>query len=295
MLKLDELAYGLAQHFNVIVGDPPRLEASQFPQWQLIATELSQVLQQLGLRVIGISGAQGTGKSTLAELLSVTLSEFGVKAVNVSLDDFYLTKQERQRLAVRVHPLLSTRGVPGTHDTTWLARTLDAFQFSRSEAATVSVPRFDKGLDDRAGKQTQSGDVLILEGWCVGATAQDEQKLKQPINALEAKEDPDGRYRRWVNSQLRQRYEPLWQQVDFWVQLRVPGMDEVRSWRAQQEMALPHARRMGEEVLRRFIDHYERLTRAQLESPARVPGLVVYLDAQHAVAGVDVLGTRKPE
>lgn len=290
MLTLGELADGLARHFNVGVSDSPHVESSQFAEWQFIAALLLPVVQRYKPRVIGISGAQGTGKSTLAGLLAETLHQSGINAVNVSLDDYYLTKQERQRLSQIVHPLLVTRGVPGTHDTAWLTRTLDAFQLGLPEAVTVTVPMFDKGLDDRAGTQTRSGDVLILEGWCVGAAAEDEQMLIDPVNALEAEEDPDGRFRRWVNAQLAQHYEPLWQQVDFWIQLRVPGMEEVRTWRAQQELALPQAQRMGEEALRRFIDHYERLTLAQLRTPARTPGLVVYLDAQHAVAGIDVLG-----
>ena len=290
MLKLDELADGLARHFNVAVSRELRVEPSQFADWQLIAAQLPPVVQRCKPRVIGISGAQGSGKSTLAGLLAQTLDESSVPVVNVSLDDYYLTKQERQRLSQDVHPLLATRGVPGTHDTAWLAHTLNAFHSDSPEAVSVTVPMFDKGLDDRVGTQTRSGDVLILEGWCVGASAEDEQMLTHPVNALEAEEDPDGRFRHWVNAQLAQHYEPLWQQVDFWIQLRVPGMAEVRTWRAQQELALPQARRMGKEALRRFIDHYERLTLAQLRTPARIPGLVVYLDAQHAVAGIDVSG-----
>ena len=67
--------------------------------------------------IIGINGSQGSGKSTLADYLCTMLNErYQLRCVSLSLDDFYLTKLERQQLASQVHPLLETRGVPGTHD-----------------------------------------------------------------------------------------------------------------------------------------------------------------------------------
>ena len=75
---------------------------------------------------LGINGAQGTGKSTLADYLRLALEiEYDWHVAVLSIDDFYLTKAERTQLAEDVHPLLVTRGVPGTHDIQMLADCLN--------------------------------------------------------------------------------------------------------------------------------------------------------------------------
>src|SRR6185437_8649015 len=69
-----------------------------------------------GPLVLGLCGAQGSGKSILARSLADRFASRGRRVAVLSLDDLYLTKAERSRLAQEVHPLLGTRGVPGTHD-----------------------------------------------------------------------------------------------------------------------------------------------------------------------------------
>ena len=234
-------------------------------------------------KVIGVSGSQGSGKSTLAKILVEHLQRSGAKAEAVSLDDFYLTQAERVTLAERVHPMLRTRGVPGTHDTDWLQRVLADVQ---AGAQWITLPQFDKARDDRSGQRHVACDVLVLEGWCLGVTAQDDQALTEPINDLEREADADGRWRRWVNTQIEARYTPLWTAVDFWLQLQPPGFAQVVQWRRQQESQLVEAMRMDEQRLRRFIEHYERLTRWQWACAGLEPGLHVALDADHGVAGI---------
>ena len=74
---------------------------------------------------MGLSGCQGSGKSTLVKAIAHVLEDVHhVNAVVLSLDDFYLTKAERELLARTVHPLFATRGVPGTHDLDLLRQTL---------------------------------------------------------------------------------------------------------------------------------------------------------------------------
>ena len=237
--------------------------------------------------VLGICGAQGSGKSTLVAALERELAGQGIAAAALSLDDLYLPRAARLALACKVHPLLATRGVPGTHDPALGLAVLDALE--RGDAARL--PRFDKGADDRlpadrwpaapAGTQ-----VLLFEGWCLGARPQDDAALASPVNALEAGEDPDGTWRAYANAQLTGCYQALWARIDRLVLLAAPGWDAVAGWREQQEAdlrATGAARAMDPAAVRRFIQHYERLTRWILdEMPARAD-LTVRLDPERRV------------
>ena len=139
--------------------------------------------------VVGISGAQGSGKTTLSAFLEAWLErEEGLSAATLSLDDCYLDNASRQALAAEVHPLLVTRGVPGTHDVELAASLLDALTASTGE---VRLPVFDKVRDDRAPEASWRRvrapvDVVLFEGWCVGARPQPAAALAAPINELEA-------------------------------------------------------------------------------------------------------------
>lgn len=237
--------------------------------------------------VVGLAGGQGAGKSTLARALQCALSMAGARAVAVSLDDFYLPRRQRHALARSVHPLLATRGVPGTHDTSLLEHVIAAL----GQAGRVVLPVFDKGQDDvlPAGRWNAIAapvDVLVLEGWCVGARAQPETELDAPVNELEAESDPDGIWRRYVNAALAGPYARLWDRLDVLIYLDVPDLDAVIRWRSEQEASLPAARRMDLPALERFVAHYERITRAmQRDLPGRA-SLVVRLDGHHRVAGL---------
>ena len=130
-------------------------------------------------QIIGINGCQGSGKSTLADYLCTVIAErLKVTTVSLSLDDFYLTKAERSYLGATVHPLLETRGVPGTHD---VQLAIDSIQSLAAGEKTV-ITRFDKSIDDRApanSLKTTEGKIglIVLEGWCLGAKPQSSDKL----------------------------------------------------------------------------------------------------------------------
>ena len=130
--------------------------------------------------IVGISGSQGSGKSTLAALLVVLLRELmGLRSINLSLDDFYHTHQHRQQLARTVHPLLATRGVPGTHDVELAVQTLKAL----GRGGEVAIPRFNKAIDDRAPmadwpRVLAPLDVVFLEGWCLCIPCEDDSALQ---------------------------------------------------------------------------------------------------------------------
>jgi D-glycerate 3-kinase len=242
-----------------------------------------------GPLVVGLCGAQGSGKSTLAAALRAQLEDHGVRTAALSLDDLYLTRAQRQALAVEVHPLLATRGVPGTHDVD-----LGCATFTQLAASgETALPSFDKGSDERRPREAWPrlqgpAQVILFEGWCVGAVPQDPAALAAPINALERDEDPAGIWRRFVNEALTSRYRRLFDTIDTLVLLRAPSFEVVFEWRREQEQKL--ARRlaaagtrgtavMDEVQLVRFIAHYERLTRHILaEMPGRA-GVQFDLDA----------------
>lgn len=235
--------------------------------------------------VVGICGPQGSGKSTLALFLEEILRlSCGLRAARLALDDLYLPLEQRQQLSERVHPLLRTRGVPGTHE---VALGIGLIRQLRGGADTVAMPRFDKALDTRVAPLIFHGpaDLVIFEGWCVGAEPQPETALAEPVNALEREEDGDGRWRRYVNAQLAGPYRDLFALLDRLVMLVPPDFECVYRWRALQEDKL-RARTgggMDEAALRRFIQHYERITQHMLgEMPARAD-CVLELDVRHTV------------
>jgi D-glycerate 3-kinase len=244
--------------------------------------------------VVGVSGCQGSGKSTLAALLVLLLKELlGLKAVNLSIDDFYLTHAERQQLGQSVHPLLATRGVPGTHDVALAVNTITSLR----STGPVAIPRFDKAVDDRAPRSIWPQvlapvDVIVLEGWCLSIGPQSEAELQQPINALEEGEDPDGAWRRYVNAILAEDYVPLYDLVDYLIMLKAPDFAQVFEWRQQQEDKLAakqgageSSRIMNQDQLRRFIQHYERITRHGLATLPERADVVFQLTPQQTIAG----------
>ncbi len=242
--------------------------------WKPLATRIARLPATRAPLVVGINGAQGSGKSTACKFLEVLLARRRVRAVTLSMDDLYLTRTERQTLAREVHPLFATRGVPGTHAVALGLSIIEDMLAGRA----LEMPRFDKAADDRAAEVTRiTGpvDVLLLEGWCVGARPQEAVALAAPINDLERNEDPDGTWRSLVNHWLTQDYARLFDQIDLLVMLKVEDFDAVRRNRALQEEKLrashPHASEtMDDAALERFCAHYERLTRHMLaEMPAR--------------------------
>ncbi len=241
---------------------------------------------------LGINGAQGTGKSTLAAFLQFALeSNTGWCVAVLSIDDFYLTKPERKALGKRIHPLLETRGVPGTHDMQMLAACIDRLRNLNAETS-LSLPRFDKARDDRASPDSWpviSGpvDLIILEGWCIGSKPQQGDALLQPVNSLERDEDPSGEWRRYVNEQLKGSYADLFAQLDALIFLRAPDMGAVHRWRLEQEEKLSAATPadagsvMDSEQVARFMQHYERLTKENLAALPEFADVVLELNYDH--------------
>lgn len=267
-----------------------------------VADFMARRRNELGRPVVaGLCGSQGSGKSTMVDFLKVLLQARGLTVAVLSLDDLYLTLAERKRLAAEVHPLLRTRGVPGTHDTALGMALLDAL---RQGPAEVSLPRFDKAEDDRAAPSTWPRvaapvDIVLFEGWCVGAVAQPDEALAEPVNALERDEDPDGTWRRYVNERLKTDYAALFGRMDILALLQAPGFDVVYGWRSLQEKKLADAvakqgkagrKVMSPDEIARFLMFYQRLTEYILrEMPARAD-ILMPMDKNHLILKVEFRG-----
>lgn len=250
--------------------------------YRQLAALLVDAWYENGCRRVGLPGGQGAGKTTLGRLLEQAGELSGLRIRVLSLDDFYLTRAERLALAEAVHPLLATRGPPGTHD---VDRCRDAL-VALAGPGDVRVPVFDKGRDDRSGERPVAGgvDVAVLEGWCVGARPVRPEALDKPVNSLEREEDEAGRWRRHANDALAGAYAGLWGELESLAYLKVPDMAAVRRWRLEQEAQLPPARRMSEAALGRFVQHYERVTLSMMGDLPYRADVVVDLDRHHAVS-----------
>lgn len=267
--------------------------AAELPRIYLpLAAWLNQQRPAEGPLLVGLNGSQGSGKTTLCNLLKWLLeAAFDCHTCIISIDDLYLSKAARQKLAKDIHPLLATRGVPGTHDIPLGLELLK--QLKQAEpGSTIEIPRFSKATDDRLPKNNWDQvstpiDLILFEGWCVGATPQSEEELIQPLNSLEKKEDADGSWRRYVNNQLIGPYRELFDLIDRQLMLKIPDWDMVYHWRKRQEQQLAAKQSgagvMGEVALQRFIMHYERLTKHQLQNLPAHSDLVLCLDMQQRV------------
>jgi len=242
--------------------------------------------------VVGVNGAQGTGKSTMSKVLALALEqEHQLKCAIISIDDIYLTREERAQLATDVHPLFQTRGVPGTHD---VAMGVDLIK-QLKDRKTPPIPVFNKASDDRAPEEqwvtlAQPADIILFEGWCVGAIAQPDTALKEPCNSLEKSEDTDASWRNFANKQLEHSYPQLFDLIDRLVMLKAPDFECVYQWRKTQEEKLRITHQgdaiMDDKQISRFIMHYERLTRWLFQEMPERADCVLELSPDHNISQV---------
>lgn len=268
------------------------------PSYLAIADWLLARCEAAGQPLIaGICGAQGSGKSTMSLALAAALDRAaGLKVANLSLDDFYVSRRIRAELAHDIHPLFASRGVPGTHDIGLAMDVIDRLR-TASDGSTVKLPHFDKAIDDIVAASEWpifmgKPDLILLEGWCVGARPQADAALSDPVNRLEREEDVDKLWRSAVNARLADDYQALFAELDLLIMIAAPSFDAVFAWRREQEHKL--AARvaatgnagnaiMDDAAIARFIAHYERLTRHILsEMPDRADG-VLALDSERSV------------
>ncbi|WP_281556321.1 kinase [Thalassomonas sp. RHCl1] len=234
---------------------------------------------------VGINGCQGSGKSTLCDYMTrVLINEHQLNTISCSLDDFYLDQLQRQQLAKSVHPLLASRGVPGTHDMLLLSDTLK--KLANADTG-FSLAKFDKASDNPVPHRlwptvSAKTDIVLFEGWCWGTPPQQENELWFPVNRLEQEQDRQGIWRKFVNHQLAQFYQPLYRYMDLWLMLKAPSFDCVYRWRLEQEQKLRQKLAdasgsnniMTDTEIANFVQHFQRLSQHSLNT---LPGKVDHL------------------
>lgn len=248
---------------------------------------------------VGINGCQGSGKSTLTDFLAEYLiAEYQLNVVVMSLDDFYLTRDKRNQLANDVHPLLATRGVPGTHDVVALEHVITQL---KEKKTGFSIPRFNKATDNPFPEEQwiaieKPVDIILLEGWCWGVKPQTAEQLNSAINELELQHDADGVWRNYVNDQLQNAYVPLYEKMDFWLALQAPSFDCVYKWRLEQEqklqvknVGLANSKIMTPEEILNFTQYFQRLSVQSCNTISQSADTIFYLDASRQITDAPLM------
>ena len=247
--------------------------------------------------IIGLAGGQGTGKTTITSILSLILKKyFKLNVFKISIDDFYKTRSEREKLSKKKHPLLMIRGVPGTHDYRII---YDFFKkIKNKKFISLRLPKFDKSKDDRCHKKlwykiNSRPDVIILEGWCVGAKPQKNSQIVKPINSLEKTKDPDLVWRKYVNAELKTHYKNLFKKLNAIIYLRANNFRVLQKWRIKQEKILflksknkKNLRIMSRGDIINFMQTYQRITQNMFKDAPKYASIVIKLNSNHQINSI---------
>ena len=247
--------------------------------------------------ILGLSGGQGSGKTTISSIISIILNKyFKLNVFKISIDDFYKTRKKRLELSKKVHPLLMVRGVPGTHDINVM---LDFFKRTKEKKfKSIKLPRFNKATDDRYNKKLwysvkRRPDVIIFEGWCVGAKAEQNYTLKTPINSLEKLKDQKLIWRRFVNKQLKSKYKKLYDQLNCLLFIKAKNFSLLRQWRIKQEKKLSLKSKrsnklkiMSDKEIINFMQTYQRVTQNMFKSVPKYASIILNLNSNHQIKSV---------
>ena len=196
-------------------------------------------------------------------------------------------------MSLIVSPLFLTRGVPGTHDTKLLLECIKKLK-SKNFKQTL-LPKFDKSIDDRVSKKkwqkvVKKPDIIIFEGWCVGATPQKNKDLIVPVNALEKEIDKKKIWRKKVNQELKNKYKKIFKMINTIIFLKVPSFKYVYKWRLLQEKKLrllsKGNKTMADNQIKNFIMYYERLTKEMLRVLSKKAKFVVTIDNKHRLKSI---------
>jgi len=244
---------------------------------------------------LGFSGAQGSGKTTVTGIFKIILKKFFKRKIYVcSIDDFYKTLKDRNKMSYTIHPLFKTRGVPGTHDINLIKK---FFSFvKKKNFKKFKLPKFDKSIDDRAKKKywpsiKERPEIVILEGWCVGAKPQSGSLIKKPINILEKYEDKDLIWRGYVNKKLKNEYRKLFAMIDHFIFMKIPSFKMVFKWRLLQEKKLKKKFYLNKKIMsynkiKRFIMFYQRITLQMMKDLSKSASVIMLFKKNHDIKKV---------
>ncbi len=273
------------------MSEPFRDKLGQLKKFYLPISKMikEDYLKTKKTKVIGLTGGQGTGKSTISNILKIILKEaYKLETVIFSIDDFYKTLRERKKMSKEINTLFLTRGVPGTHDTQMLFQCIKKLKNGKFKKLTI--PKFDKSIDDRLSKKKwlkvqKKPNIVIFEGWCVGVTPQKNKDLNFPINKLEKEKDNKKIWRHKVNSELKKNYKKIFNLIDELIFLKVPSFKHVYKWRLLQERKLritgKGKKTMTDKQIGNFIMYYERLTKHMLKTLPKKADTVISIDEKH--------------
>ncbi len=278
-----------------VMSEPFRDKLGQLNKFYLpISKMISKSCLKKKTKVIGLTGGQGTGKSTISKILKIILKEaYNIETVIFSIDDFYKTLHERQRMSKKISSLFLTRGAPGTHDTKMLFQCIK--NLKNNKFKKFIIPKFDKSIDDRLSKSKwlkvkKKPDIVIFEGWCVGVSAQKNNDLKLPVNKLEKQRDKKKIWRKKVNLELKKNYRKIFNLIDKLIFLKVPSFKYVLKWRLLQEKKLRVTSRgnktMTDKQIENFIMYYERLTKHMLKTLSKKADTVINIDKKHRLKSI---------
>ena len=247
--------------------------------------------------IIGLAGGQGTGKTTITSIITIILKKyFKLDVFKISIDDFYKTIKQRTLLSKNKHPLLMTRGVPGTHDIDIMLNFFKRIKVKNFKI--LKLPKFNKGVDDRCKqslwyKIQSKPDIVILEGWCVGARSQNSKELKKPVNSLEKIHDQNFKWRQYVNYQLKTKYKKLFNQLDYILFLKAKNFSLLRRWRLKQEKKLwlksknkKNLKIMNKSEVKNFMDTYQRITQQMFKDMPKYSSIVMNLNNSHQIKNI---------
>ncbi len=279
-----------------VMSEPFRNKLGQLNNFYL---PICKTIQELYLKkkktkIIGLTGGQGTGKSTISNILKIILKEaYGLETVVFSIDDFYKTFNERKILSKKISALFLTRGVPGTHDTKMLYNCIK--NLKNKNFKQLIIPKFDKSIDDRSPKNKwlkikKKPNIVIFEGWCVGVGSQKKKDLIIPVNELEKQKDKKKIWRQQVNLELKKNYKKIFNLIDKLIFLKVPSFKFVFRWRLLQEKKLRVTKRgnktMSDKEIKNFIMYYERLTKHMLKTLPKTADTVISIDEKHRLKSI---------
>jgi len=279
-----------------ILSEPFRDKIGQLNKFYLPLSKkiYKNFLKDKKTKIIGLTGGQGSGKSTISKILKIVLQEgFNMNTTIFSIDDFYKTFKERKKMSIKISPLFLTRGVPGTHDTKLLTNCIKNLKSNNFKKTLI--PKFDKSIDDRLPKKNwqkikRKPDIVIFEGWCVGVTPQKKKDLILPLNKLEKTKDKKRIWRSRVNKELEKKYKKIFKLIDKTIFLKVPSFEYVYKWRLLQEKKLKAISKgkktMSEIQIKSFIMFYERLTKHMLKNFGKIANVIIKIDKKHKLKSI---------